>query len=207
MKKFQFCALFFALFALSINTAQAQIYPKGGFNVSVGYGAFAWGNVIKNLLETEVKDLKINRTGPIYVKAEYALADNFTIGMNINYTNTTGSFTLDSINAGNINLSKKYSGTLGLRSTSIIGRLNYTIPFADDKAGFMIGGGLGYRGFRGSYTDTDPRTPVDGGLSFPFPITGELTFGLKYYLTENIGLYTEFGLTRSILQGGITARF
>lgn len=207
MKKFQFCTLFFTFFALSINTAQAQIYPKGSVNVSVGYGAFAYGSLIQNLLKNEVKDLNLNRTGPFYVKAEYALANNFTLGMNINYTNTTGSFTLDSVNAGNINITNKYSGTLGLRSTSIIGRLNYTIPFADDKAGFMIGGGLGYRGFRASYTDTDPRTPVDGGLSFPFPITGELTFGLRYYLTQNIGLYTEFGLTRSILQGGITARF
>jgi hypothetical protein len=209
MKKFQFCALFFALFALNITTAKAQIYPKGGFNVSVGYGAFAYGNVLKNLLESKVKDLNLDRTGPFYVKAEYALADNFTLGLNINHTNLTGSFTIDSISvgAGAVNLFDKYSGTVGLRSTSIIGRLNYTIPFADDKAGFMIGGGLGYRGFRASYTDTDPRTPVDGGLSFPFPITGELTFGLRYYLTENIGLYTEFGLTRSILQGGITARF
>jgi opacity protein-like surface antigen len=202
MKKFQLFALFFALFALSINSAQAQIYPKGGFNVSAGYGAFSYGNVIKNLLETEVTDLKLNRTGPIYVKAEYAVADNFTLGLNVNYTNLTGTFTLDSSSVVG-----KYSGTVGLRSTSIIGRINYTIPFAEDRAGFMIGGGIGYRGFRTSYTDTDPRTPVDGSFSILFPLTGELTFGLRYYLTENIGLYTEFGLTRSILQGGITARF
>jgi Outer membrane protein beta-barrel domain len=202
MKKFQFFALSFVLFAFSNNSLQAQIYPKGGFNVSVGYGAFAYGNVIKNLLESEVKDLKINRAGPVFVKAEYAVADNFTLGLNVNYTNTTGSFSLDSSSVVG-----KYSGTVGLRSTSIIGRINYTIPFAEDRAGFMIGGGIGYRGFRTSYTDTDPRTPIDGGFSFPFPLTGELTFGLRYYLTENIGLYTEFGLTRSILQGGITARF
>jgi Outer membrane protein beta-barrel domain len=207
MKKFQLFALFFALLALSINTAKAQIYPKGSVNVSVGYGAFPYGNIIKNLLESRVKDLNFNRTGPIYVKAEYALADNFTLGLNINYTNLTGSFSIDSVNAGQVNLANNYSGTVGLRSTSFIGRLNYTIPFADDKAGFMIGGGIGYRGFRGSYKDNDPKTPVDGGLNFPFPLTGELTFGLRYYLTENIGLYTEFGLTRSILQGGITARF
>jgi hypothetical protein len=202
MKKFPFLALFLVVFTTSINSINAQIYPKGSTNFSVGYGAFSYGNLILNLFSNELKDLKINKSGPIFIKGEYAVADNLTLGLNINYTKTSGTFSLDSVAVVG-----KYSGTLGLRSTSIIGRLNYTIPFAEDRGGFMIGGGVGYRGFRASYSDTDPRTPVDGGISIPFPLTAELTFGVRYYLTENIGLYTEFGLTRSILQGGITARF
>jgi hypothetical protein len=202
MKKFQFRALFFALFALSLNTAQAQIYPKGTTNFSVGYGAFSYGNFILNLITKDLKDVNIQKTGPLYIKGEYAVADNFTLGLNVNYSTVASGFKLDSIQ-----YLGSYKGDFSLRSTSIIGRANYTIPFAEDKAGFMVGGGLGYRAARLSYTDDNPKTPVDGGFSFPLPITFELTFGLRYYFTQNIGLYTEFGLTRSILQGGITARF
>lgn len=197
-------SLFFLLFLLCFNGLQAQIYPKGSVNFSAGYGAVTYGNIFFKLVTEglDLKNVSSNLTGPIYLKGEYAVADNFTIGLNVNYSKTSATFTLDSMN-----VIGKYSGTLGLGSTSAILRANYTFPFAEDRAGFMIGGGIGYRGFRASYTDSDPRTPVDGGISIPVPLTGELTIGLRYHLTENIGLYVESGITRSFLQGGITARF
>lgn len=197
-------SLFFALFLMFSYVSQAQIYPKGSINVSAGYGAVTYGNLVLKLFEKELnlKNLNSSLTGPLYFKGEYAVADNFTMGLNLNYSKTSATFTIDS--AG---IAGKYTGTLGLRSTSAILRANYTIPFAEDRAGFMIGGGLGYRGFRATYSDNKPETPVDGGISLPVPVTFELTMGLRYYFTENIGLYVETGITRSLLQGGITARF
>ena len=197
-------SLFFAVFMLISSISQAQIYPQGSVNVSAGYGVVSYGNIVLKLFETtlDLKNVSSNLTGPIYLKGEYAVADNFTLGLNINYSKTSASFTIDS--AG---IAGKYKGTLGLRSTSALLRANYTIPFAEDRAGFMIGGGLGYRGFRASYSDNKPETPVDGGISLPVPVTFEITMGLRYYFTENIGFYVETGITRSLLQGGITARF
>jgi hypothetical protein len=202
MKKFPFFALFFVLFALSTHTAQAQIYPKGSTNFSVGYGAFSYGNIFLNLVTKDLKDVNITKTGPLFIKGEYAVADNFTVGLNVNYSNASSGFKLDSIQYVG-----KYSGNFSLRSTSVIARANYTIPFAEDKAGFMIGGGVGYRGVRLSYTDDNPKTPIDGGFSIPVPVTFELTFGVRYYVTQNIGFYVESGITRALVQGGITARF
>ena len=197
-------SLFFALFMVISSISQAQIYPQGSVNVSAGYGVVTYGNIALKLFQNELnlKNLTTSLTGPLYFKGEYAVADNFTVGLNLNYTKTSATFTLDS--AG---IAGKYQGTLGLRSTSGIVRANYTIPFAEDRAGFMIGGGLGYRGFRASYSDNKPETPVDGGVSLPAPVTFEITMGLRYYFTENIGFYVETGITRSLLQGGITARF
>lgn len=196
--------LFFALFTLCFNGLQAQIYPKGSVNFSAGYGAVSYGKFFLDLAVSrlDLKNVSTGLTGPIYIKGEYAVADNFTVGLNVNYSKISGTFTLDS--AAYIG---KYSGTIGLRSTSLILRANYTIPFAEDRAGFMIGAGIGYRGFTATYSDTDPRTPVDGGISIPIPLTGELTVGLRYYFTDNIGAYIETGFTRSLIQGGITARF
>jgi outer membrane protein W len=198
MKKF----LFFVVFIASINSINAQIYPKGSTNFSAGYGAVSYEYLLLKIFTNDLKNVNTTKSGPLYLKAEYAVADNFTLGLNVNYTNITGTFTLDSASTVG-----KYSGTIGLRSTSIIGRVNYTIPFAEDKAGFMIGAGLGYRGLRASYADNNPYKPIDGGISVPLPITGELTLGFRYYFTENIGAYVETGITRSLIQGGITARF
>ena len=197
-------SLFFALFMVISSISQAQIYPQGSVNFSAGYGVVSYGNLVLKAVETtlDLKNVTTNLTGPIYLKGEYAVADNFTLGLNINYSKTSASFTLDSVNVVG-----KYKGTLGLRSTSALLRANYTIPFAEDRAGFMLGGGIGYRGFRASYSDNKPETPVDGGISLPVPVTFELTMGLRYYFTENIGVYVETGITRSLLQGGITARF
>ncbi len=197
-------SLFFALFMVISSISQAQIYPQGSINVSAGYGAVSYGNIALKLFQNELnlKNLTTSLTGPLYFKGEYAVADNFTVGLNLNYTKTSATFTLDS--AG---IAGKYQGTLGLRSTSAILRANYTIPFAEDKAGFMIGGGLGYRGLRASYSDNKPETPVDGGVPLSGFLTFEITMGLRYYFTENIGFYVETGITRSLLQGGITARF
>lgn len=183
---------------------QAQIYPQGSVNVSAGYGAVVYGNIALKVLEKQLKitDLKLDPFGPVYLKGEYAVANNFTVGLNVNYYKASSSFTLDSVK-----YLGKYAGTLKLSSTSFILRANYTIPFADDRAGFMIGGGLGYRNFRPSYSDDNPQTPVDGGIAIPIPFTGELTLGVRYYLTENIGVYLESGVTRSLIQAGITARF
>lgn len=200
MKKY----LSFLVFALFLNSAQAQIYPQGSVRFSAGYGAVVYGNIALKVLENQLKitNLKLSPFGPLYLKGEYAVANNFTVGLNINYYKASSTFTLDSVKYVG-----QYSGTLKLSSTSFILRANYTIPFADDRAGFMIGGGLGYRNFRPSYSDNNPQTPIDGGISIPIPFTGELTLGLHYYLAENIGVYVETGVTRSFLQAGVTARF
>jgi hypothetical protein len=202
MKKSSVVALFFIFSMAFFNSINAQIYPKGSVNFSAGYGAVSYEYLLLKIFTNDIKNVNTTKAGPIYLKGEYAVADNFTVGLNINYTNISGTFTLDSVQYVG-----KYAGTIGLRSTSLIARANYTIPFAEDKAGFMIGAGIGYRGLTASYSDTDPRTPVAGGISIPLPITGELTLGFRYYFTENIGAYIETGVTRSLIQGGITARF
>jgi hypothetical protein len=205
-QKFDFMKKYLSLlaFVLFFNTLQAQIYPQGSIRISAGYGAVTYGNIALKVLENQLKITNLNLTpfGPLYLKGEYAVANNFTVGLNVNYYTASSTFTLDSIKYVG-----KYSGTFKLNSTSIIARANYTIPFAEDRAGIMLGGGLGYRAFKPSYSDDNPQTPLDGGISIPIPFTVELTVGLHYYLTDNIGVYVESGLTRSLFQGGITARF
>jgi hypothetical protein len=39
------------------------------------------------------------------------------------------------------------------------------------------------------------------------PIAFELTYGGRYYFTDNIGVYGEIGIARSYLQLGLCAKF
>ena len=200
MKKY----LSFLAFILFLNSTQAQIYPQGSVRFSAGYGAVVYGNIALKVLENQLKitNLKLSPFGPMYLKGEYAVANNFTVGLNLNYYSASSTFSLDSVKYAG-----QYSGTFKLSSTSFILRANYTIPFADDRAGFMIGGGLGYRNFKPSYSDNNAQTPLDGGISIPIPFTGELTLGLHYYLTENVGIYIESGVTRSFISSGSNSSF
>ena len=79
--------LFFALFTLCFNGLQAQIYPKGSVNFSAGYGAVSYGKFFLDLAVSrlDLKNVSTSLTGPIYIKGEYAVADNFTVGLNVNY--------------------------------------------------------------------------------------------------------------------------
>jgi outer membrane protein W len=194
MKRFFLFNVFFFLFFFN---AQSQTFPKGKTSFSVGYGAVSYENIALRIIANQL-NYKPNHTGPMYFKGEYAVADNFTVGMNVNYSRISATFNVDSL---------KYSGNLKLASTSFILRANYTLSVASDNGGIYFGAGLGYRAARLSYTDDNPNTPLDGGINIPLPITFEGTLGYKYFFTPNVGVYAEIGITRSLFQAGITTRF
>ena len=188
--------LFFSFLSI-LQLSNAQTFPQGSKSISVGYGA---GSLTNFILKSVADNLnyKPSSFGPLFLKGEYAVADNFTVGMNINFTRVNATFNVDSV---------QYTGSIKYRSTSVILRANYTIPIASDKGGVYFGAGIGYRGIHFGYNDDSPYTPVGGGLTIPIPFTVEGTVGIKYYFTENIGVYAETGITRSIIQAGITTRF
>lgn len=202
-------SLFVVALAFVSNLLEAQTIPKGSITVSAGYGAVVPFAALINLGEEAVKDavseagnFSTTRTGPIYFRAEYAVSNNFTAGIGVNFSQYNTSFDI----AENT-ITNKYAGTLKLNSPSIMLRGMYHFPFANDRATFGIGGGIGYRRFSFDYQDNAPATPNTPALGFGIPFTVEANLGVRYFVTQNVGLYAEAGLTRSLLQGGIVFKF
>lgn len=175
----------------------SQTFPKGTKSFSAGFGVISYENIVLKIIANQL-NFKSSNTGPFYIKGEYAVADNFTLGLNVNYSKISATFNVDSV---------KYTGNMAFGSTSVILRANYMLSVADENGGIYFGGGLGYRGGKLSYYDDNPYKDLKGDISVPLPFTFEATIGYKYYFTPNIGVYAEMGATRSLFQAGVSARF
>lgn len=178
-------------------SAMSQTFPKGTKSISMGYGVLSYEGALLDIIANQL-DFKSSHQGPFYIKAEYAVADNFTVGLNVNYSKIAATFNVDSV---------KYTGNMSFSSTSVILRANYMLSVSDGNGGIYFGAGLGYRGGKLSYYDDNPYKDLKGSIPLPLPITFEATFGYKHYFGPNIGVYAEMGVTRSLFQAGLTTRF
>jgi outer membrane protein W len=202
MKKNTLFALFFVAFFLTSTTTKAQIFEEGKSFISAGYGFVGFGaSIYKSILDGT--DVKIANIGPLYFKYEYAVSENIGIGLVV--ANIQNNFSADYTVTEN-GQTRVYTESLKRSNTSIMARLNWHFG-ESDKFDPYFGFGLGYRtgGWRYSNTNPNDNTKVDLPTAFPFGF--ETTVGARYFFSPNIGLYTEFGLAKSVVQFGVTASF
>jgi len=190
--------------------AFAQAYEEGKFIVQAGYGFPNWG---KTLLKTSIVNSNATNVsalgfGPIHARAEYALTDRFGMGISFNF-NSYGFTWTEQQNVYNSTTGlyeiRNYDYTVKVTSPAILVRFNRHWE-VNDKVDAYWGMGTGWNGAKYTFTSNDPNYNTES-LNTPFPVAFEITFGMKYYFTENIGFYIEAGYAKSILQGGFCARF
>jgi hypothetical protein len=180
-------------------------FRKGTIIISAGYG---FGNLTKVLFTPyESFDAFTYKIfGPIHFKGEYGISDKIGLGLSINYFsgNATWNETYDQ-SSGQLTP----PGRWNFSSASILVRLN--IHFVTLKhLDIYWGAGLGYRQAIWNFSSTWPLvTPAPKYFSTPrfVPFGLETTLGLRYYLTKYIGVYTEFGFAKALIQGGIVVKF
>lgn len=198
-----FTALLFAgisAFAQETPKEKGNLAFKEGDNIiTAGYG---WPNLVATFLNAynPSNDVKISGLGPISLKYERAIAPKIGVGVSVNYADAHATYT-----------DSGYNYKVGRNTTSVLFRLN--VHFATtDKLDAYWGIGVGYRGVNWYAKTNDPKYNVDNflkdinGVTNPLPIGFETTLGLRYYLTPKIGIYTELGLAKAIIQGGIAIK-
>lgn len=184
--------------AFSATTANAQAFGEGTMVFSVGYGFPNLNKSIFNAYNIE-DNFTVKGMGPLHAKFEYGISEKIGIGLSMNHVSASVGFDdFDDIDQ------KTYNYKLAWNNTKINARLNF--HFANtDKLDVYWGFGFGY-GF-GSYkwTTTDPDFN-DNKLEVLIPIGFESTIGARYYVTDNIGIYSEVGFAKSIVQFGLAVR-
>ncbi len=173
--------------------------------------SLGWG--FPNYPELELKSYKslstttitsVSGYGPFHGKLEYALGNHFGFGVSVNYSSV--SFTrLDS--AYNPSYYQLPINMSFYKSTffSLNARLNYHF-FPEKIIDPYIGIGLGFKQIKIKYQsvnnyNTNGTGYVENqGLPFGF----ELTTGLRFFVTKRIGAYIECGISRSLVQGGLS---
>lgn len=174
------------------------IAQNTGFVFSGGYG---FGNLTKSIFdgvvdannETALPDDQIDGSGlgPIFLKAEYIINEDWGVGLNLAHIGMSVRWT-DDFN---------YDYEIGFSNTSALLRLNYYLTNSDVFQ-LYSGIGLGYRGFGGwRFSSTDPAfTPEDTrtAINLGFDLTG----GFRVFVYQGLAIYAEAGLAKGLLQFG-----
>ena len=189
-----------AILMLGINSVYAQrAFEEGKLTFASGYG---FGNVIQTMyIESSKSDIgfKSYNFGPLHFKAEYGITDGVGVGLSINYVRAGASF--KNSNA----LSDPYNYHIMYQSLSALLRFNFHLG-KNEKIDPYIGLGLGGRTgewWENSYEDKQPFIAI----ATLHPLGFEAVFGLRYYIVPNVGLYTEIGMAKSLIQFGVVGNF
>ena len=211
MKKIKLFAVSIVLALLSTN-AFAQAFEEGTKVGAIGIG---WPNIGKLLYAADFAgsgtDYKATGIGPLHGRFEFGLTDRFGVGVSINYASYGAKWTEET---------SIYNPVTGQYTTGIYSYEIKTSAFAllirgnrhwdvNDKVDIFSGFGIGYGGRNTKLTSTDPTWVEDNTNAYEnlIPIAFEWTLGMRYYFNDNIGFYIEGGYAKSILQGGIVAKF
>lgn len=135
--------------------------------------------------------------GPLGGQVGYMVGDKFSIGLDINYTDNSVSWTGQDLFTSNM-----YNYTVGFTTLRVMPRFDF--HFGDSESFDMyFGVGTGWRSkswaFESNQPDYDPGT-----FESLNPIAFRLALGGSYYFTDNIGLNLELGLGGGgLARGGI----
>ncbi len=91
-----------------------------------------------------------------------------------------------------------YEESIDWYSYSILMRFNWHFNSMGDRLDPYIGFGAGYRGATWKYTDNDPNYDNDVSISTLFPLGMEVTAGMRFMVTDFLGIYAEVGLAKAV---------
>jgi opacity protein-like surface antigen len=200
-----------------------KAFGEGKLIVAVGYGyPNLYKSIFKNLIANSntagnAYAYDVKGIGPAFIKGEYGLSKLIGLGFVIGYSNMTLTET-ETYNSEVYNPSTlmyesrtyqdvyKYTRT----SLSVGARVNFhfgTGKKLDPYAGVAVGYSSNQNKF--SVTTNNPNyTPAAPVSISGFPFYFAFGIGMRYYFTENIGIYGELGLDKwSFIQGGLAFKF
>lgn len=190
--------------------ANAQAFDEGKSIVSIGYGFPNLGASIFKSAYGTYTGYSVTGIGPMFIKYEYGLSEHIGLGVIAGYSGFTIKWqeTNNSYNSNGTVSTGTYDWTLKYTSPSFGVRFNYHFA-TKDKLDPYFGVGAGWRGGTFTYTTTDPAgTGGVAKVGTIFPIYMPITVGLRYYFTDNIGAYMEFGIDKgSVVQAGLALKF
>ena len=203
---------------LSVSSLNAQMpVEQGNFIIDVYAGMPNWANsVLYNNAEpdasqTDVTNYKINGGFLSYGgRFEYMLADNFGVGVDVNYEVSGFNYdykssTYDTVtmqyNNGNYNVDYK------AKKLRAMVRLNYHFV-QNERIDAYAGFAGGYKNVNRKFTTNDPNNTGNSFNGALIPVTMRLAIGTRIYFTNNIGAMIELGAGGgALLQFGISAKF
>lgn len=204
---------------LSVSTLNAQVpVEQGNFIIDAYAGIPNWAN---SMLYSNVEsaDEELGGASSLNFKTnggflsyggrfEYLIADNFGVGVDVNYE----------VSGFNYDVDSSYNNTTGIynvgpfnrdytaKKTRIMARLNYHFV-QNERADVYAGFAGGYKIVNRTKSTNDPNWSTST-LDALIPVTVRVAIGTRIYFTNNIGAMIELGAGGgALLQFGLSAKF
>ena len=204
MKKLLF--IFICAMALSTSNASAQALGEGGVSIDAYYGFPNLYNTSFQALYSDGNELNLNvgGLGPVGIRAEYMLADKFGIGVDVSFSSAKVGFDFEqSVYNETTNEFDQVTYSEEVRTSKIS-------AIDNDKVDFYAMFGAGYKNRNFAFSSSDPAfDEASANVSVTLiPVALRLALGVRYFLTDNIGLSMQLGFGHSgVLNGGLAFKF
>lgn len=189
--------IFACIFWTMNMTAFGQAFKKGESYVSLGYG-YQVVNTLNIIDFFSMSGYNSYRTGPMSMKYEYGLSSKIGLGLSAVYSTMGASKTTIS------NTGEKYIYNYNLTKLTVTPRFNFHFG-KYKKFDPYLGLGIGYKYSKLTRQSNDPSYLTQ--TKFIFPMSLEAVVGLRYFLSDNFGLFGEAGISHGALNGGLVVRF
>lgn len=183
-----------------------KAHEKGQLHFSYGYGM---PRLDKKLFDyqKDSTDFRVVGIGPFFWKAELGLTRKLSVALSTSYILYQADWSRMRYDAfKGMELPFTYGTKLHDISANL--RFNYHL-FVDKEWDIYIGGGAGYNHFMSS--DFTTYLPDDSlfksQFKLPYPVSAEMTFGIRYYFLTRTAIYLEAGYGKSIAQAGFVFKF
>jgi len=187
----------------SSHNAVAQAFQEGDHAISVGHGAVTFlGNL--NRTFDSYTDMGYKGLGPLYLKYEYGVTDRIGLGINFAYATNEWSYRYETTDdQGN---TTTYRESTERDTYSVLARLSYHFGNSE-RFDPYFGFGVGYRDANWKMNTSGPGGGSGVELKSLMPFGFEFTLGARYFFSNNIGVFAEVGAAKSVMQGGLVAKF
>lgn len=199
--------LILIIFLVSSIYSFPQAFRKGNSIISAGYGFPNFNKKILSAFES-LGNYKTTGVGPIHSKYEFAITDKHGIGVSISFASWKATWTRtyeDYDPNTNTYTEQAFEESTSGTSTAISAR--YNLHFGTtEKFDAYWGIGFGYKINRYSYYSGYAQAQYNATPNYA-PLSFETTIGFRYYFTPFMGFYSEFGIAKSLIQGGTVFKF
>jgi hypothetical protein len=198
------------LFGGNISTAQVE---EGNMLIDLYYG---FPNSSKTLYSTfeSVPGYKSKGIGPVGGRFTYMIADNFGVGVDVNYVSGGAEYTDEVSEYDSTTMTwtdNTYSIERSVTKIRVMARFDYHFV-QTEMADAYVGFGAGYKYKNTTWRSTNPNgteDELDGGLFDGLvPVAARIAVGTRLFFTDNIGINLELGLGGGpLMSGGLSLKF
>lgn len=217
----------FFIFITTSSVLHAQINEKRTGVIQIGYGYPSAMTMLGSALKfsysvsgdvTASSSFSYKGFGPVHVRFEYMVSPMVGLGVSANYQ--TGSFLFENNYTDIDDNYVQTSSTFNITSVNALGRVNFHFLKNSKVVDLYYGLGVGYSSnkvdlkfdVKSNFVDNTDKLETEAFEDYLnkafkiIPISVESVFGMRWALSNNVGLYTEVGWCKALAQVGLYAK-